>query len=175
MRTVVAADKCVAILCLQLSVHILFRLLHRNVHVPVEACKHTYQVQQAMRQNDSRQVCGDAIWLNNPPWGKAERENWLRTAVINARVQLDDDGSPNDCLQELCRAASLRHADNRCGLSPRAWCGIARVARGPVCGASAAGSLLGGARQRWRRPRPVSRAVYGSGSFAAALARNAFD
>ena len=39
-RTIVAADKCIAILGLELPVHILLRLLHRNVHVAFETREH---------------------------------------------------------------------------------------------------------------------------------------
>jgi hypothetical protein len=39
-HTVVATDEGVAILGLELAVHVLLRLLHRNVHEAVEARKH---------------------------------------------------------------------------------------------------------------------------------------
>jgi hypothetical protein len=39
-RTVVAADETVTVLVLQLTIHVLFRLLHCNVHETVKPSKH---------------------------------------------------------------------------------------------------------------------------------------
>jgi hypothetical protein len=45
-RTVVAPDERITILVLQLTIHVLLSLLHRNVHITIQASQYTWLSQE---------------------------------------------------------------------------------------------------------------------------------
>ena len=103
-RTIVSANERIGVLVLQLTVDVLFSLLHRNVHEAVQATQDAWRSRRTKKKHDDNK---SQISMPRATTRRdATRRN--RTVILDATVQLYNNALANDLLQELGRL--LRHS-----------------------------------------------------------------
>jgi len=95
VEDIVAANEGVAVLVLQLPIHVLLRLLQTDIHVAIQTGQHTWNLVSGLGEIVKRDEC---VW-----------ELIERTSIVNAVVQLYGDGASVYLIDELRQGLFAGH------------------------------------------------------------------